>query len=101
QPQRASGNRAAHRRLARWLRVEVAGTRYPWQLHILKNGFFHKLVEETAPGESSSVELDDDAAPGTYYRAELHAIPSYSDFPYQKWRNWDSLLAFTNPVFVA
>jgi hypothetical protein len=81
------------------LRCVVERASHPWRLHILKNGFAHEVFEGPA-GERHVIELRDEADAGAYYRAELHAIPHYSDFPYQKWREWETMLAFTNPVFV-
>lgn len=82
------------------LRADLAGLRHPWRLHVLKNGFHLAVIEQTALTTEDLVELSDTAAPGDYYRAELHAIPAHSDFPYQRWREWHTLLAFSNPLYV-
>lgn len=81
------------------LQIELGDVAHPWRLHILKNGFFHALYEGGATAHAL-VELRDHAEPGCYYRAELHATPAHSESPYQRWREWTSLLAFSNPVFV-
>lgn len=81
------------------LTVALGRLSHPWRLFVLKNGFGH-LVTEGAAGEAATVTLRDSARPGDYYRAELHATPPYSDFPYQRWREWHTLQAFANPVFV-
>jgi hypothetical protein len=48
-----------------------------------------------------SVELVDDALPGSYYRWELHAAVPLGDYPDDRWREWHTLLAYTNPIMVA
>lgn len=82
-------------------RVELGNLQYPWRLHILKNGFFFAVVDHPAVIASEHVvEFHDDASPDSYYRVELHAIPPYTDVPNQRWRDWTTLHAFSNPIFV-
>lgn len=81
------------------LRIELSRVEHPWHLHVLKNGYPHRLIEGPA-GEPAPIELHDLGRPGDYYRLELHAFPPYTDFPYQRWREWHTMLAFSNPIFV-
>ncbi len=83
-------------------RVELGNLHYPWHLHILKNGLFFGVVEQREVGAGThTIEFHDrEARSGNYYRVELHAIPPYSDFPNQRWRDWTTLQAFSNPIFV-
>jgi hypothetical protein len=81
-------------------RVELANLHYPWRLHILKNGFHFELVEQLSSSVTHMIEFHDQASEGDYYRWELHAVPPYSDAPSQRWREWQTLLAFSNPIFV-
>jgi hypothetical protein len=81
-------------------RVELANLHYPWRLHILKNGFHFEIVKQLSAAATQMVEFHDQADGGDYYRLELHAVPPYSDVPSQRWREWQTLLAFANPIFV-
>lgn len=74
----------------------------PWRLHILKNGMPFECVEQLHGVEHQyHISVEDEATPGSYFRAELHAIPPSSDLRTQRWRDWSTLLAFSNPIFVA
>jgi len=82
-------------------RVELGKLRYPWCLHILKNGFHFAIVEQAdMVAREQTVEFHDHASPGSYYRVELHAIAPGQDGPNQRWRDWTTLQAFSNPIFV-
>lgn len=83
--------------------VELGNLQYPWHLHILKNGLFFAIVEQRdiPTGAHTIAFHDPEASSGSYYRVELHAVPPHSDFPTQRWRDWTTLQAFSNPIFVA
>jgi hypothetical protein len=82
-------------------RVELDRLAYPSRLHILKNGYFFDIVELRASDAPQTVEFEDDAVAGSYYRLEVHAVPTDSASPHQRWRDWTTLLAFSNPIWVA
>jgi len=80
--------------------VTFSELRYPAQLYLLKNGFFHDAVavEPTAAGETHEVLLmDTPTAPG-YYRLELYAAQPHELRPY---RQTGALLLLSNPIFVS
>jgi hypothetical protein len=82
-------------------KVQLGKLHYPCRLHILKNGFHFDIVDQVDPSvHDQTIEFPDEARPADYYRVELHAILPYSDTPNQRWRDWNTLLAFSNPIFV-
>lgn len=82
------------------LRFTSTPVAVPWHLHLLKRGAPWRVFAGPA-GVPLSVELVDDALPGSYYRWELHAAVPLGDYPDDRWREWHTLLAFTNPIMVA
>ncbi len=83
------------------LAVTLDAMEYPFRLFVLKNGFYFGLEEQrdirTAPMQ---FHFADDAKGGDYYRVEVHAIFPNEENPWKQQRDWQSLVAFTNPVFV-
>jgi hypothetical protein len=82
------------------LRFVSTPTAVPWQLHLLKRGAPWRVFDGPA-GIPVSVEVVDEATAGSYYRWELHAASPLGEYPEDRWREWHTLLAFTNPIFVA
>ncbi len=79
------------------LRVALDGVRYPAQLILLKNGWFHAAVA-VEPGAPAQFEFADrPTAPG-YYRLELYAVPPGETRPR---RETTALLLLSNPIYVA
>jgi hypothetical protein len=80
------------------LSIEIDQLAFPWHLHVIKNGYPHTIF--TGAAGPQRLQLHDDAQPNDYYRIELHANPINADGAAQRWRDWTSLLAFSNPIFV-
>lgn len=80
--------------------VDLRDVRFPWCLHILKNGRHFEIIEQREPASTQTLTFQDVVDAGSYYRLELHAIPPSSESPFQRWRDWTTLLAFSNPIFV-
>jgi sugar phosphate isomerase/epimerase len=98
------------------IRVEMGGTiasgtplrlgialhdlRFPAQIFLLKNGYFHEslAVEPTGVGEAREVTFADSPEGAGYYRVEVYAASPQEQRAY---RHPAALLALTNPVFVS
>ncbi len=78
------------------LHVELSDLRYPAQLYLLKNGFYHESVA-VAPGPSRTVEFTDTPATPGYYRVEVYADQPQETRPY---RQPSTLLLLSNPIFL-
>ncbi len=80
--------------------VTLSELRYPAQLYLLKNGFFHEAlaVEPTAAGAECQVLLTDAPTTPGYYRLELYATQPQALRPH---RQTGSLLLLSNPIFVS
>lgn len=88
---------AAARGEALRLHVELRDLRYPAQLYLLKNGFFHDAVA-VEPGPCRPIAFaDTPAAPG-YYRLELYAAQPQE---LRSYRQTAALLLLSNPIFVS
>jgi len=85
------------------LRLDVAlgNMRFPFRLFVLKNGFyFDHLEQPAAPAGTERFSFEDRGRQGDYYRVELHAIVPNEENPWKQRRDWQTLMAFTNPIFV-
>ncbi len=78
------------------LHVEVSDLRYPAQLYLLKNGFYHESVA-VAPGSSRMVDFTDTPTAPGYYRVELYADQPQETRPY---RQPSTFLLLSNPIFI-
>jgi len=78
------------------LHVELSDLRYPAQLYLLKNGFYHESVA-VAPGTSCMVDFTDTPTTPGYYRVELYADQPQETRPY---RQPSTFLLLSNPIFV-
>ncbi len=76
--------------------VELSDLRYPAQLYLLKNGFYHESVA-LAPGSSCMVDFTDTPTAPGYYRVELYADQPQETRPY---RQPSTFLLLSNPIFV-
>lgn len=79
--------------------ADVRDLNYPCCLHVIKNGFNFALFDQPTP-DDAVFRFGDTASAGDYYRLELHALPFQNDAPERRWRCWETLLAFSNPIFV-
>ncbi len=78
------------------LHIELSDLRYPAQLYLLKNGFYHESVA-VASGPSRTVEFADTPTTPGYYRVEVYADQPQESRPY---RQPSTLLLLSNPIFV-
>lgn len=79
------------------LRVELRDLRFPAQVFLLKNGFFHEAAP-VEPGAASEVVFADLPSATGYYRVEIYAaVPQ----ELRVYRQPAALLALTNPIFIA
>ncbi|NJO83434.1 MAG: CehA/McbA family metallohydrolase [Blastochloris sp.] len=82
------------------LQVTVRDMRFPFRLFVLKNGFFFDSVDQAGvPAPEAYFTFEDTGRAGDYYRVELHAIMPNEESPWSRRRDWQSLVAFTNPIF--
>ncbi len=73
----------------------------PSRATIIKNGFFlHSMNVESEPGKPQVVEfVDSNPLPG-YYRFELHDIKNNPTYRGIEWRDFTTIQALSNPIWV-
>ena len=72
----------------------------PVRAFIFKNGYpFESLVAE-GDNEWQTLTYRDKPSGTAYYRVEVHAMTRNEKYPGIEWRDYDSLRALTNPIWV-
>lgn len=74
----------------------------PLRAFVFKNGLnFDSFLIEGKPGEWQTFMFEDTPNTRSYYRVELHRLPSDSDYAYLQWRDHTTLEAISNPIWVS
>ena len=73
----------------------------PSRITIIKNGFFlDSITVESEPGIPHVAEyIDSNPLPG-YYRFELHDVKNNPTFRGIEWRDFTTIQALSNPIWV-
>jgi hypothetical protein len=80
--------------------VKIKNTE-PLNLVVMKNGYPAELIRvEAGDGEWQTIEFSDEPTLPAYYRVELHKIALNETYAGLDWRDYSTIQALTNPIWV-
>lgn len=76
-------------------------TEEPLRIFIFKNGYpFESLTLDASGKEWQTLTFRDEPTNTAYYRVETHAMARNEKYPGIEWRDYDSLRALSNPIWI-
>jgi len=73
----------------------------PLRLFILRDGYPFDMLTAADPGAGwQTLTFVDEPKQPTYYRLELHTIRRSKTYRFIQWRDWTTVQALSNPIWV-
>jgi len=73
----------------------------PLHIFVLKNGYpYEHQKVEASPGVWQTLSLLDEPAVPAYYRVEVHSVYPDEAHPNNMWRDWTTIQAVSNPIWI-
>ncbi|MFH1929102.1 MAG: hypothetical protein ABIK79_13170, partial [Chloroflexota bacterium] len=73
----------------------------PLRVFMLKNGYpFESMTVEARESDWQTLTFVDQPEQRAYYRLELHSIYQSELHPYLQWRDFNTMQALSNPIWI-